>query len=71
MYSITIEEARNYIDLRTELLLDRFLTFMRASDRDIVNRFQLQAFLYSLPHTPGAGKKTEECAKRLLLHLEE
>lgn len=71
MYSITIEEARNFIDLRTELLLDRFLTFMRASDREIVNRFQLQAFLYSLPHTPGAGKKTEECTRRLLRHLEE
>lgn len=66
MYAITLTEAREYIDLRTELLLERFLYTVNAQDKTSVTYAQVNIFLHMIPYTPGAGRKTEECTRRLL-----
>ena len=66
MYAITLIEAREYIDLRTELLLEHFLYTVNAQDKTSVTYAQVNIFLHMIPYTPGAGRKTEECTRRLL-----
>lgn len=66
MNTIKLEDARDIIDLRTELLLKRFLIQINAKDSTIVSYAQVNVFLHMIPYTPGAGRKTEECTRRLL-----
>lgn len=66
MYAMALTDAREYIDLRTELLLERFLYTVNAQDKTMVTYAQVNIFLHMIPYTPGAGRKTEECVRRLL-----
>ena len=70
MMSISIEETRNYIDLRTEILLIRFLTLMQVQDTNTITYYQIQAFYHMIPYISNAGKKTEKCIKKLLSYFE-
>ena len=71
MNMMKIEDARKIIDLRTEILLKKFLAKINAKNNETVSYNQAEIFLRMLPYTPGAGKKTEECTRRLLARLAE
>ena len=71
MEIMRMENAREIIDFRTEILLEKFLAKIDAKNNETVSYNQAEIFLRMLPYTPGAGKKTEECTRRLLARLAE
>ena len=71
MEIMRMEDAREIIDFRTEILLEKFLAKIDAKNNGMVSYNQAEIFLRMLPYTPGAGKKTEECTRQLLARLAE